>query len=146
MKNQLKVLLLALFCLWFGVLIYATLRPADLLLNQWIAPVGGELARSLLLTYFSHISIPPWIIYSLPDGLWMLSLTLCILMIWNFNLHRQSITWLAIAGLTGITIELSQGLHALPGSFDTGDLVLMFLGFLLPLSFFFVKFRLCKTV
>lgn len=145
MKNRSVVMLFILLSLTGGVLIYAVTRSESIYLNQWLGYIGnGKLLhsfQSLLL----NSQPPQWIIYSLPDALWMLALVMLILMIWDFKLHNKSIPWVVIAVLTGILYEVFQGFHLIRGTFDVGDLILMVIGALLPLSFIMLKIRACKT-
>ena len=144
MKIHTKALLLVFTVLCFGVLIYATTRTEALYLNQWIANIGGESLKYFLQNLFSRISIPYWIIYSLPDALWMLALTLVVLMIWDFKLNRRSIPWIAGAFCVGILFEVGQGFHLVGGTFDFIDLISIGIGALIPVSFTLINMRLCK--
>lgn len=145
MKSNTLFLLLVFASLCLGVLIYATTRSDVLYLNQWLASLGFSPVKIFLSGILPLSSLPHWIRYSLPDGLWMLALTLCILMIWNLKLNKQSLPWIGLTLLFGIGFEIFQGFHWIAGSFDVMDLWLMMLGVLLPVSILLIKFHLCKN-
>ena len=146
MKNHTLPLLCILSSLCIGLFIYTTSRADILYINQWLAPIGGFELKSFFQSLLSQIFIPQWIIYSLPDGLWMLALTLSILMIWNYRIDKKSLPWLGTAMIVGISVEVFQAVHWIKGSFDIIDLLFIMLGAILPASFSFIKFRSCKTL
>ena len=116
-----------------GLWIYLSAREHDLVLHKIIRSIG-------LLNEGSHngltTQLPPWLLGSLPDGLWMFALCATILMAWNFKLHRRSAGWLGVAFVLGIGIELLQLLSIWPGAFDITDVVLMMVGASLAVGLF----------
>jgi len=100
--------------------------------------------KDFLQSLFSRISIPSWVIYSLPDALWMLALTLVVMMIWDFKLNRHSIPWIGGAFCAGILFEVGQSFHMIRGTFDFIDLISISIGALIPVSFTLLNMRLCK--
>ena len=144
MKGNTKVLLLVFSVLCFGLLIYATTRTESLYLNQWLGHVVGNSLKDFLQNLFSLISIPSWMIYSLPDALWMLALILVVMMIWDFKLNRRSIPWIAGAFCAGILFEVGQSFHLISGTFDFIDLISISIGALIPVFFTLLNMRLCK--
>jgi len=80
-------------------------------------------------------ALPSWFLYSLPDGLWMFSFSMFILVIWGFQRSREAIIWTSIVIAIGIILEFFQLFEILPGQFDWRDIVFMFVAGLLPLSF-----------
>lgn len=115
--------------LGMGALIYLVSRTNDIYLNQAIALSG---TRNLLQPFLSFVHMPHWMIYSLPDGLWMFSLTMIMLYIWNFKLTRQSFPWLLTSLCCGIGFELLQKFHYVFGTFDFLDLVTILIGIPCP--------------
>jgi hypothetical protein len=110
-----------------GLLIYVYQRDMDLPVNNWAASIG-------LYPDEKSISSFSWITYTLPDALWMLSLTTCILLVWNFKWHTRSKVWYFIAFGGGILFEILQAFHLIPGTFDILDLFAMLLTGVLPLG------------
>ena len=145
MKNRSLVLLFIMICLTGGVLIYTITRTETIYINQWLSHIGNGKALLFLQGLFQNGQIPQWIIYSLPDALWMSALMLLILMIWNFKLHLKSIPWVVMAILTGVSYEIFQGYHLIRGTYDPVDLLFIMIGAFLPISFTLLKICLCKT-
>ncbi len=145
MKNRIVVLFLIVIILSAGIFIYAITRSESIYLNQWMAELGNGKVLYFFQALVQNVHIPHWIIYSLPDALWMLALTMLILLIWDFKLHRKSILWIAMAIMVGILFEISQRLHIVHGTFDVIDLILMMMAALLPVSIIILKMRLWKT-
>lgn len=145
MKNRRLGLVFCLTCLCVGTLIYAGTRPESIYLNQWISQIGEGKVLLFLQGILQKVQLPEWTIYSLPDALWMLGLTMVILTIWDFRLHKTSIPWIALGIATGLIFEISQGFHIVGGTFDTVDLIFILMGALLPISFIMLKMRLWKT-
>lgn len=80
-------------------------------------------------------ALPSWFVNSLPDGLWMFSFSMFILVIWEFQRSREAIAWILIALACGFILEFFQFLAILPGQFDWHDLAFMFYAALLPFCF-----------
>ncbi|MFZ1677923.1 MAG: hypothetical protein WAT91_11650 [Saprospiraceae bacterium] len=145
MKNLTKVRLLVVVSLCLGIIIYAGTRSEMLFLNQFFSSVGGHYIRIFFHDVIGQIHIPYWIIYSLPDALWMLALMMTILMIWNFKLDAKSIPWIIGSVSIGLFFEFGQALHIITGTFDVTDLLFILIGASIPVLFTLVKFRLWKT-
>ncbi len=109
-----------------GGAIYLCFRPASLVMFRWIEAVG-------LLNVVESIrdsrsfSLPDWVVYSLPDGLWVYSYVVFMGWVWNFNFTKGLIFILAVP-IIGIISEIAQLLGWLPGIFDWKDLTAYFLG------------------
>jgi|WetSurMetagenome_2_1015567.scaffolds.fasta_scaffold277470_2 hypothetical protein len=142
MKNRPVFLLYILACLSGGVFIYISSRSSNIFLNQWLASLSGGKILHVGQALFQHFHLPGWVLYSLPDALWMSSLTMLILVIWDFKLYRQSIFWLMTAVLSGLLFEILQAFHILPGTFDTVDLIFLIGGALCPVSLTLINARL----
>jgi hypothetical protein len=145
MKGSSRALIIITLSLTLGAFIYFMTRSESIYLNQWMADLGLGNVLQFFQATVDNTDIPHWMIYSLPDALWMLALTLFILMIWDFKLHRRSIPWIALAIIAGILFEIAQRFHIVPGTFDAIDLILIMLAALLPVSFIILKMRLWKT-
>ena len=145
MKKKITVVLFVVLPLITGLVLYASSRSEAIYLNQFLEVVTGGLMIDSLQSFFQSINLPHWVIYSLPDGLWMLALVVLVLAIWNFKLNMQSLPWLVMAVLSGVMFEVFQGLGFLSGTFDVTDLILMMMAALLPVSFIILKMRLWKT-
>ena len=139
LKNQGLSLLLALASLLFGLFIYTLARPESLYLNQWIKAIIGPGHMLSFRDFLAGIAIPSWMMYSLPDALWMLSLMLIMLVIWRFQINRQSMPWILATLVFGIGFEALQANQWVRGSFDWMDLVMIFAAGLLPVCILLFK-------
>jgi hypothetical protein len=146
MKNQRHPLTIAVVCLLAGAAIYFSTRSENILLNQWLAHIADGKGLQFFQGLISNVWVPDWILYSLPDALWMMALTLFILMIWDFKIHRRSLAWLTLAVVAGTGLEVLQGLHWMRGTFDVVDLLLIFLAASIPIMITLLKQRLCASI
>src|SRR5580765_6207739 len=112
-----------------GGLIYICWRPQDLLMFRWLRAAGVEsLINSLraIAAPFRAI-IPHWIVYSLPDGLWVYALTAFMIIRWRDRDSLTKLFWLSTGLLLGVGSELGQLAGIVPGSFDYSDLIVCLL-------------------
>jgi hypothetical protein len=145
MKNHTRDWLIIFVSLLLGLIIYVGTRTDRLFLNQFLDLFGVHSIKIFLANFLPYSRIPLWIIYSLPDALWMLALTMSVMLIWNFQLNRRSIPWIMGAIAVGFMLEMGQGLHMITGTFDVIDLLFIFMGASIPIVFTLLKFRLWKT-
>jgi len=80
---------------------------------------------------FGQFSLPSWVIFSLPDALWVFSFTSLMLIIWHDNFSKSSIFWLLLAPLIGLFSEVGQIIKFVPGTFDQTDLCLILIASIL---------------
>lgn len=107
-----------------GGIIYLTYRSRNLLMFQWIEVIGITDIIEPIRQYGQTISIPQWIKYSLPDGLWLLSYLMIIDIIWyNTPTNTSKNYWISILPLTAIGSEIIQLLIPYIGTFDIIDLL-----------------------
>ena len=78
--------------LLIGGLIYLLFRTSSLKMFGWYKTIGlGEFTNGLRkLTIPFADKIPDWILFSLPDGLWIFSYVSLVLFIWNNSISRPS--------------------------------------------------------
>ncbi len=122
----------AFLSLWSGAMIYILFRPTNLLMFNILYSIG-------LMDFVNSIrpnlrDIPEWIIYSLPDGLWLFSYCLFIGSIWNFELKRCFCV-LMILPIYAILHEIGQNVHFVSGTFDWIDLTTYLTAFVLGLLY-----------
>ena len=129
---------IATITLFVGGMIYLIFRPTWLLMFEWINIIHMSGFVEGLRQLGLHL--PEWAKYSLPDGLWTFSYTLCIGCIWDFEL-RKCWTYLILLFSIVITDEILQLFHYVPGSFDILDLLFYISFFLLGL-FYIIKINI----
>lgn len=114
--------------LFLGVVIYSLWRGIPLVHSISLAP------------YFMKYPKPPdWILYNLPDGLWMYSFLSSLLLIWNLMISKRFFIWLFIAISTGFVLEILQGINVINGTFDWFDIIAYLVSFVLFSKFLIFK-------
>lgn len=118
-----------------GGLIYLTYRTDSLLMFSWFEKVQLKGAVDWLRSnnHLQNFKIPAWVKFSLPDALWLFSFTYMILLLWDFTINKQSIGWILLAPIVGLSSEVGQLIKIIPGTFDIVDLLLLLLAAILPL-------------
>jgi hypothetical protein len=139
MKSTLKIktiLLNAILPLFIGGLIYLLFRSETLIMFDWIRFLGFKESLDFLRNDFNIIKsfIPNWVLFSLPDGLWVYSFSSAIIIIWNDN-RKVLILLLTIPLIFGPVVELLQFLKLFKGTFDIKDLIITIVAFILSLNF-----------
>tara|TARA_R110001606_G_scaffold370990_2_gene527654 strand:+ start:715 stop:1158 length:444 start_codon:yes stop_codon:yes gene_type:complete len=124
--------------LLIGGLIYLLFRTSSLKMFGWYKTIGlGEFTNGLRkLTIPFADKIPDWILFSLPDGLWIFSYVSLVLFIWNNSISKNNLFWILIIPILAICSEIGQLLGFVQGVFDVTDLLLYLLGMTLPFIFF----------
>lgn len=113
---------LSLFLILIGGLIYLAYRSNTLLMFEWFTDIGLITDVEALREYCSEFLLPNWIIYSFPDGLWLLSYMLLVDAIWGEGYGNQHLLWLLILPIIALISELMQLFISQLGTFDIMDL------------------------
>ena len=84
----------------------------------------GRPEQTVLACYFpkSATSLPEWIAYNAPDGLWLFSFLSALKIIWG-KLLREKYLWISIIVIGSVGTELLQYFHIIAGTFDWWDIV-----------------------
>ena len=135
MYKRILGLLLSFAALIVGLIFYINFRSPNTLIHKNLAAIG--LLDDLSFPGLQKMMLPDWLKGSLPDGLWMFSLSFLILSIWNFQWNIITKSWYGMAVAVGMTYEIFQYFQLVPGRFDFIDIVFIGLGALLPLMFLF---------
>ena len=106
-----------------GGLIYILFRSEELLMFTWFKTAGVYNSIIEIRDYSNTIYLPNWIIHSLPDGIWIYSLTSFMILIWGPKIDGMQSIWLFIGPILGIGAELGQYLKIVPGTYDMIDLL-----------------------
>ena len=106
-----------------GVLIYLLFRSESIRVFDYLTYVKLDKPLSIIRSFTLPLSqfIPDWIIYSLPDGLWLFSFSLIISEIWNKEDNIRFWFWTLLLPFTAIIWELGQAIHVFSGTFDWID-------------------------
>jgi glycopeptide antibiotics resistance protein len=131
------MLLLHVFLpIMFGGMIYLIFRTKSLSMFRVVNLFGLEPFLDVIRGYFVTISTDSatWFFYSLPDGLWVYSLTAFMFISWERRFSRESCFWILIGPLLALGGEIGQGYCLVGGTFDVSDLILCLIGTMLPLG------------
>ncbi len=124
-----------------GLFIYLVWRDISSPFYHWASLLGFNPQVDFLRDALTGITVPSWVVYSLPDGLWMFSFILLMMTIWDFDLNRHSIFWIAVAIAIGFLIEITQMYFYVLGRFDWMDMFFLSLGATLPILVFSKKIK-----
>lgn len=125
------------FPLSIGASLYLTTRDPSLRVFHWVHSIYlGPFVNLLRCTFGNGIRsiVPTWILFTLPDALWMYAFTAAIILNWS----SKATIYLLIPFVIGIGSEVGQFFKVVPGTFDPVDVFCYLSGFLLPIIF------LCK--
>ena len=131
MWYKVVTILFAFLCVFFCGLLYISFRPDTLNMFHWLQQMG-------VLDYIDELKhnpdrVPMWMLYNLPDGVWLFAYSILIGCIWNYKLRD---CWMFILVMPCICIphEFFQGLGIMHGTYDANDvlayLIAIFLGFI----------------
>jgi hypothetical protein len=108
-----------------GLGIYIFFRSGQVYFNKWLLNqnLGFDLhwIRSFTLQICEFL--PDWFLFSLPDALWMFSLSTLIHDIWKNEPKVNLLFWSMITPIIAVTWEIAQGLKFISGTFDWVDIL-----------------------
>jgi hypothetical protein len=108
----------------FGSLIYIAYRPKSLLVFNWLNALQLSWFVSIIRNFLGVIHAPYFILYSLPDGLWVYSFSYCCFLIWNNKLSSyQAFFWIFLPFCIGIGSEFLQLFNIIQGTFSISDII-----------------------
>jgi hypothetical protein len=119
--NKTKTILFfaAIVSLLIGVLIYYAFRNLDIQFFRWL-----NIHINNVPSPVNQTSVLPFLLYNLPDGLWLLSGILFIRTLWTGNPAASGI-YIFVFCFLAILIEGFQYFNLVPGTFDPIDITTM---------------------
>lgn len=122
--------------IFVGGTIYTLFGSPALWVFDWYAQLGLTDFVTTVRGLFTDLRplLPAWVLYSLPDGLWVYAYTSLMLNIWRVS-GRSTIktTWILSGVVLAVGTELGQLLGLVVGTFDIWDIYFYATGFLLAL-------------
>ena len=118
-----------------GGSLYLLYREQRLLMFTWIKTINGEeyLKRLRELLIFYNFELDDWIIYSLPNALWLYSLLSFINGVWKpYKVTNRLLLIITFFGI--ILIEYLQKVNWITGTYCSIDLLLIIIIGLLFIS------------
>jgi len=130
----------ALLALFLGGIIYVLWRQDSLIMFRWFDALHLRAQVHSIRIYAEPYAavLPRWVIFSLPQALWLFSGVLLLSSIWGNDTHNGMQLWLVILLTMAFGIECLQYLHWVPGTFDEVDVGLLIAG--CALGFPVIKF------
>lgn len=141
-RCKITTALLALITLFAGGMIYLLFRPTSLSMFEWIKHAG--ILDTIEMLRLGICTVPAWIEYTLPDGLWMFSYCLIIGCIWDFNLKKCGMSLILLL-FFAVLFEVLQYVHFLPGTFDRMDIIAYIIAFSLGTIYIIITNKFIKT-
>lgn len=132
-ENNFKAYWISFLAVFLGGMIYLLWRENHKEIFTWLGIPGATESIIYLRTHtlpFRDV-IPPWIIYSLPDGLWSFGYALIISRLWAKNFSTIKKFWIMTIPLLCLGTEVMQWIGLVPGVFCPVDLLLSFAGIIL---------------
>jgi hypothetical protein len=120
-----------------GAFIYLTWRTTRLKAFGWFESWGLRDVIVWLRTTFNGVdeSLPEWVLYALPDGLWCYAATAFFARQWADSDTRWAWAWTLLAPALGCGGEVGQAIGIVPGTYDWWDFGLSALGAVLAIYF-----------
>lgn len=116
---RITILLLSMLLFLLACWAYICFRSSDMVLYSWL---GVEYNNSFFeLLRIADSTPAPWLIYNLPDCLWLLSFLLLMECVWD----KSKLKWIFVFGMISFAyvLELLQCLQLFPGTGDVWDFV-----------------------
>ena len=132
MRLTFNIFLNVILPIVIGVFIYTLFRSMTIRIFTFYEYIGIAKIVTYIRSGFSEyiFYIPKWIIYSLPDGLWVYSLTSMLILIWKREILKNNFIILIILSIMCF-YEIIQSTKFIDGTFDVFDLLLMIFGTIL---------------
>lgn len=124
MKKYLWLIALSLVT---GLFIYIFYRSDRTVINLIVNLFGKEHMTNFRLNLRHALPLPDFMVYSLPEGLWILAATL-ISRQFYFSIHRIHLQFYYLPIAYAGSLEIVQKLHLWNGRFDWMDLLFSSIG------------------
>lgn len=119
LKKRIVTMLLSFSTLFIGGGLYLMCRSERLVMFDWCKTIG---IYPLIQQLRPKGDFDSWLVYSLPDGLWLFSYIILMGAIWAFDM-RKSLLCSAPLIVIAIGSEVLQLPHIVRGTFDVIDLL-----------------------
>ena len=105
-----------------GGLIYIFFRPSSTLLLKWSNIISWSLIGEIREYIKTEINAPDWIVFNLPDGLFIYSYVIAMMIIWR-DLDRKLRNLIFYFAIIPVFLhEFLQLTEYIPGTFDQVDI------------------------
>jgi len=114
----LHIIIRVIFPLFLGGMIYLLFGAKGIRLVDWMTNIS---VLENLRNQLGHFHIPDWILFNLPDGIWLFSLLQLIDIIWSDE--KGSHIWIALSVVLAIGHEIGQKFGLFSGTYDELDVL-----------------------
>jgi hypothetical protein len=134
---EIAKLIVASAAMLTGGMIYVLWRSESLLMFSWFDALGiGPTVRMFREHAAPHAhALPHFIVFSLPQALWLFSGILFFRCIWPTGSRGSYMLWTGVFVAIAFGFELGQLLNVVPGCFEVGDALSLIAACLLALPF-----------
>ena len=105
----------------------------SLLMFKWVDHLGLTEKLLYIRLLFNDLEPSNFVIYNLPNGLWILSITILLKKIWNGDKSKYLKIYISFLFILVVLPETLQFFGLLHGTFDVFDIVV-------NLAFFYIPF------
>jgi hypothetical protein len=135
---NLRLILSSVVSLLIGGSIYLLFRDPSLIFFGWIDDLGFLTEVKSLQLHMSSVKevLPNWVIFSLPDGLWLFSYVCFMLYLWRNSLRWSGLIWVLVLPILALIFEVSQAIDTSLGTFDWLDMLLYISASIIPFVVF----------
>ena len=130
---------IAFLCVFMCGLMYISFRPDTLKMFHFFKVFG-------VLDFLEELQhnparVPSWMLYNLPDGIWLFAYSILIGSFWNFKIKD---CWMFILVMPSICIphEILQGLGIMHGTYDPSDVLAYMLAIIAGFSYVYLAHNL----
>ena len=126
---------IALCCVLACVMMYIYFRPDTLKMFHFFKYIGVLDILENMKSDPSIVSL--WVLYNLPDGVWLFAYSILIGCIWNFKIKD---CWMFILVMPFICIphEILQGLGVMHGTYDPNDIFAYIMALIAGFAYIFI--------
>ena len=124
--------IISFISLLVGSFIYLIFRPMSLLMFKWVDHFGLTEKILSIRVLFNDFDPNNFVIYNLPNGLWVLSISILLIKIWGETKSKYFKIYMSFLFILVVLPETLQFFKLLDGTFDVFDLVVNLVFFSLP--------------
>ena len=139
-RNDIFLVVFAIFILVVGGLIYIIFRPHYLKMFTWLQFLNIDTSKLHLFDTSENIKILSFCIYSLPNALWAISAYIIFGLILKKD-EKLFFIYSIIFTFINISFELFQYFKIIPGTFDFIDLAVLLISFLIGILIYKIIIR-----
>ena len=144
-KYKRGILIFVSVCLLLiGWLIYLIYRPTNLYMFK-VFEVTDSFRILTHLRNFDYLPqrqyVPEWIIYNLPDGLWLLSYMMLMDVIWENGDKVKRFLFVFFMPVIIMVWEIMQGFQVVEGTWDIGDMF----SYLIAMTIYYCLTKILKN-